>query len=98
MSHMDTPTSPPARRTASTTRTAWRAGRERPHGIGVPVFVADGDSDPMIRPRSSHLLAGLLPDARVTVHPDAAHGFLFQHHAGFARDGDAFLGKPPPVR
>jgi hypothetical protein len=25
------------------------------------------------------------------IYPDAAHGFLFQHHADFARDVDAFL-------
>ena len=33
--------------------------------IELPVFVANGDSDPMILPRYSYLLAGLLPDARV---------------------------------
>src|SRR5215813_8415267 len=26
------------------------------------------------------LAAGLLPDARITIYPDSAHGFLFQHH------------------
>jgi hypothetical protein len=39
--------------------------------IDVPVFVANGDSDPM--------------------NPDSAHGFLFQHHAEFAADVEAFL-------
>jgi len=29
----------------------------------------------------------------VKIYPDAAHGFLFQHHAEFARDVDAFLGE-----
>jgi pimeloyl-ACP methyl ester carboxylesterase len=56
-----------------------------------PVFVANGDSDPMILPRYSHLLAGLLPDARLTIYPDSAHGFLFQHHGQFAADVHAFL-------
>ena len=59
--------------------------------IEVPVFVANGDSDPMILPRYSHLTAGLLPDARVKIYPDAAHGFLFQHHQSFAADVLAFL-------
>jgi pimeloyl-ACP methyl ester carboxylesterase len=59
--------------------------------IDLPVFVANGDSDPMILPRFSHLLAGLLPDARVTIYPDSAHGFLFQHHSRFAADVHAFL-------
>jgi pimeloyl-ACP methyl ester carboxylesterase len=65
---------------------------ERLQGITQPVFVANGDSDPMIPPRYSHLLAGLLPDAQIKIYPDAAHGFLFQHHAEFAADVDAFLG------
>ncbi len=29
--------------------------------------------------------------ARLKIYPDAAHGFLFQHHAEFAADVDAFL-------
>jgi hypothetical protein len=29
----------------------------------MPVFVANGDSDPMILPHYSHLLAGLIPQA-----------------------------------
>jgi pimeloyl-ACP methyl ester carboxylesterase len=52
--------------------------------LQMPVFVANGDSDPMILPHYSYLLAGLIPQARVTIYPDSAHGFLFQHHAEFA--------------
>jgi pimeloyl-ACP methyl ester carboxylesterase len=64
---------------------------ERVSAVEQPVFVANGDSDPMILPRYSHLLAGLLPDARLTIYPDSAHGFLFQHHSQFASDVNAFL-------
>jgi pimeloyl-ACP methyl ester carboxylesterase len=64
---------------------------ERVGGIEAPVFVANGDGDPMILPRYSYLLAGLLPDARLKMYPDSAHGFLFQHHAEFAADVHAFL-------
>jgi pimeloyl-ACP methyl ester carboxylesterase len=64
---------------------------QRIAAIELPVFVANGDSDPMILPRYSHLLAGLLPDARVKIYPDSAHGFLFQHHEEFAADVHAFL-------
>jgi pimeloyl-ACP methyl ester carboxylesterase len=60
--------------------------------LRMPVFVANGDSDPMILPHYSHLLAGLIPHARVKIYPDAAHGFLFQHHADFAADVTAFVG------
>ena len=64
---------------------------QRVAAIELPVFVANGDSDPMILPRYSHLLAGLLPDARVKIYPDSAHGFLFQHHEEYAADVHAFL-------
>jgi pimeloyl-ACP methyl ester carboxylesterase len=64
---------------------------ERVSAIDLPVFVANGDSDPMILPRYSYLLAGLLPNARITIYPDSAHGFLFQHHSQFAADVHAFL-------
>jgi pimeloyl-ACP methyl ester carboxylesterase len=57
------------------------------------VYVANGDSDPMISPRYSHLLGGLIPDATVKIYPDAAHGFLFQHHAEFAADVTDFLAE-----
>jgi pimeloyl-ACP methyl ester carboxylesterase len=65
---------------------------ERLSALEMPVFVANGDSDPMIRPRYSYLLAGLIPGARVKIYPDSAHGFLFQHHAEFAADVTEFLG------
>ena len=64
---------------------------QRVSAINVPVFVANGDSDPMILPRYSYLLAGLLPNARLKIYPDSAHGFLFQHHTEFATDVHAFL-------
>jgi len=64
---------------------------ERVSAIELPVFVANGDSDPMILPRYSYLLAGLLPNARLTIYADSAHGFPFQHHSQFATDVNAFL-------
>jgi pimeloyl-ACP methyl ester carboxylesterase len=74
---------------------AWgipdHAALERVTGIEVATFVANGDSDPMILPRYSHLLAGLVPRAWLKIYPDAGHGFLFQHHEEFAADVLAFL-------
>jgi pimeloyl-ACP methyl ester carboxylesterase len=67
---------------------------QRLSALRLPVFVANGDSDPMILPHYSYLLAGLIPQARLKIYPDAAHGFLFQHHAEFAADVEAFLSDP----
>lgn len=74
---------------------AWgiphHAALERVGAIEMPALVANGDSDPMIPPRYSYLLAGLIPQARLKIYPDSAHGFLFQHHAEFAADVTDFL-------
>jgi pimeloyl-ACP methyl ester carboxylesterase len=67
---------------------------ERVTAIDQPVFVANGDSDPMILPCYTHLLAGLIPHAQAKIYPDSAHGFLFQHHEQFATDVQAFLSDP----
>jgi pimeloyl-ACP methyl ester carboxylesterase len=67
------------------------AALQRVSAIGHPVFIAAGDSDPMILPHFSYLLAGLIPQARVKIYPDAAHGFLFQHASEFGADVTEFL-------
>ena len=77
---------------------AWgipdHARLQRVSALTMPVFVANGDQDPMILPHYSYLLAGLIPQAQLRIYPDAAHGFLFQHHAVFAADAGAFLDRP----
>jgi pimeloyl-ACP methyl ester carboxylesterase len=91
----DTPTTWEARQAQYDAVCTWgvpnHALLERLRAIELPVFVANGDSDPMIKPHYSYLLAGLLPQAQVKIYPDAAHGFLFQHHRKFATDVHAFL-------
>jgi pimeloyl-ACP methyl ester carboxylesterase len=91
----DEPTSWQTRQAQYDAVVAWgipnHALLERVTAIDLPVFVANGESDPMILPRYSYLLAGLLPDARLKLYPDSAHGFLFQHHEEFAADVHAFL-------
>jgi pimeloyl-ACP methyl ester carboxylesterase len=72
------------------------AALQRVSAIGHPVFIANGDSDPMIRPHFSYLLAGLISQAMVKIYPDAAHGFLFQHANQFAADVTEFLDDNQP--
>ena len=96
-SDRDEPTSWQTRQAQYDAVCAWgipnHALLERVAAIDLPVFVANGDSDPMILPRYSYLLAGLLPNAQVTIYRDSAHGFLFQHNRQFAADVHAFLGE-----
>ena len=40
---------------------------QRLSAIDLPVFVANGDNDPMILPHYTYLLAGLVPQAQVKI-------------------------------
>lgn len=59
--------------------------------IRVPTLVANGDADIMVPTVNSYLLAGHIPDARLTIYHGAGHGFLFQHPHEFAAEVNAFL-------
>jgi len=60
-------------------------------GITQPTLVANGDNDMMIPTINSQLLADHLPNARLRIYPDAAHGFLFQYPRQFADLVSEFL-------
>jgi pimeloyl-ACP methyl ester carboxylesterase len=61
-------------------------------GITQPTLVANGDNDVMLPTKNSYLLARHLSNARLSIYPDAGHGFLFQCPAEFAAEVNAFLG------
>jgi pimeloyl-ACP methyl ester carboxylesterase len=69
------------------------AALQRLTGIESPTLVIQGDGDLMIPTKLSHLLAGLIPDARIRIYPDAAHGFMFQYPTEVAADVNAFLAR-----
>jgi pimeloyl-ACP methyl ester carboxylesterase len=59
--------------------------------IAQPTLVANGDNDLMIPAKLTHLMGGLIPNAKVTIYSDAAHGFLFQYPVEFATEVLQFL-------
>jgi pimeloyl-ACP methyl ester carboxylesterase len=64
---------------------------QRLTGIKSPTLIIQGDNDLMIPTKLSHLMAGLIPDARIRIYPDAAHGFLFQYPTEVAAQINSFL-------
>jgi pimeloyl-ACP methyl ester carboxylesterase len=98
----DAPTSDAARDAQYDAIVAWgipdHAALQRLTGIQSPTLVIQGDGDLMIPAKLSHLMAGLIPDARIRVYPDAAHGFLFQYPAEVAADVNAFLAEEGRTR
>lgn len=61
--------------------------------IEQPVLVANGDNDAMVPTKNTYLMAEHLPNARVSIYPDAGHGFLFQYPVEFGTEVNAFLGR-----
>ena len=68
-----------------------RSQLNRLAGITQPTLVAAGANDMMIPTVNSQLLADHLPQARLRIYPDAAHGFLFQYPRQFAELVTEFL-------
>jgi pimeloyl-ACP methyl ester carboxylesterase len=64
---------------------------QRLSAISRPTLIIQGDDDLMIPTPLSHLMAGLIPDARIRIYADAAHGFLFQYPTEVAAEVNAFL-------
>lgn len=67
------------------------AALQRLTGIQTPTLIIQGDDDLMIPTKLSHLMAGLIPDARIRIYPDSAHGFLFQYPSEVAGEVNGFL-------
>jgi pimeloyl-ACP methyl ester carboxylesterase len=91
----DAPTSDAARDAQYDAVVEWgipdHAGLQRLTGIKSPALVIQGDGDLMIPTKVSHLMAGLIPDVRIRIYPDSAHGFLFQYPTEVAAQVSTFL-------
>jgi pimeloyl-ACP methyl ester carboxylesterase len=71
---------------------AWAQGNaDALATVQHPVLVAGGDDDLMVPTVNSFELARRLPNAQLSIFPDAGHGGIFQYHAEFVRQALAFL-------
>jgi len=71
---------------------AWGRAAPAPLGeIAHPVLVVNGDDDVMAPTIYSFELARRLPDAQLSIFPDAGHGSIFQYHTEFVRQALEFL-------
>jgi pimeloyl-ACP methyl ester carboxylesterase len=72
--------------------TAWGQGDATAlASVSHPVLVANGDDDVMVPSHNSFELARRLPNAQLSIFPDAGHGGIFQHHAAFVAQALTFL-------
>jgi pimeloyl-ACP methyl ester carboxylesterase len=71
---------------------AWGQGDATALGkVQHPVLVVNGDDDVMVPLLNSFELARRLPNAQLSIFPDAGHGGIFQYHAAFVQQALAFL-------
>jgi pimeloyl-ACP methyl ester carboxylesterase len=63
----------------------------------MPTLIADGVADQLAPAANDHILARLIPGARLVLYPDAGHGFLFQEGTPFASRVESFLTGHPSV-
>lgn len=71
---------------------AWGQGDpSKLSAIDHPVLVANGDNDVMAPTINSFELARRLPNAQLSIFPDASHGGIFQYHAVFVQQALDFL-------
>jgi pimeloyl-ACP methyl ester carboxylesterase len=59
--------------------------------IRQPTLILQGDNDLMIPTAASHLMAGLIPNARIKIFPNASHGSIFQYAPDAAAETLSFL-------
>src|SRR6266478_2993555 len=71
---------------------AWGQGDATKLGtVQHPVLVVNGDDDVMVPSFNSFELARRLPNAQLSIFPDAGHGGIFQYPAAFVQQALAFL-------
>lgn len=59
--------------------------------LRTPTLIVNGDNDIMVPSVNSFELAKLIPNAQMVIYEDAGHGGIFQHHADFVANAQAFL-------
>lgn len=64
---------------------------QRLRSITQPTLILQGDDDIMIPTKASHTMAGLIPNARIRIFPNASHGSIFQYADEAAAETIAFL-------
>jgi pimeloyl-ACP methyl ester carboxylesterase len=63
--------------------------------ISAPTLIADGTEDQLDPAANDHILARLIPRARLALYPDAGHAFLFQEPTRVASLIQSFLTGHP---
>ena len=64
---------------------------DRLGSLSAPTLVQHGDGDVVVDPGNAELLAGAIPDARVSIYAGCGHLFMWQEPERFVRELEEFL-------
>ncbi len=67
--------------------------KEKLGTIDIPVLVVNGTNDIVVPTINSYHLVQYLPNAKLSLYPDANHGAIFQYHDLFLEEAIPFLNK-----
>jgi len=67
--------------------------KEKLRTIDIPVLVVNGTNDIVVPTINSYHLVQYLPNAKLSLYPDANHGAIFQYHDLFLEEAIPFLTK-----
>ena len=56
-----------------------------------PALIVNGSRDEMMLPENSYVMFRKMPNAQLSMYPDAAHGSLFQYPELFVEQASFFL-------
>ena len=60
--------------------------------LRLPTLIGDGSDDLILPAANSVRLAHLIRGSRLTLYPDAGHGFIFQNERAWVTRIERFLG------
>lgn len=61
--------------------------------VRQPVLIVNGNDDLIVPTINSYTLFQHIPNAQLILYPDSGHGSLFQYHARFVAETEAFLDR-----
>ncbi|MFC4211619.1 alpha/beta fold hydrolase [Pedobacter lithocola] len=61
--------------------------------IGQPVLIVNGSNDTMVPTINSYIMFQNIPNARLSLYPDAGHGSIFQYPDLFVNEATAFIAQ-----
>lgn len=72
---------------------SWSGSYSRLHGIRSPALIVTGDSDIIVPPKNSQIIADKIPGSKLIVFPGGGHGLMYQFPDRFCDEVFRYLDR-----